>query len=111
MRLTHMTERIEFYSLVEGKTPEGVPTLIESDTPEYSCWAELLNTPMREFKDPTTKVGFRRESPNFAIKFEVNIHIDSMWRVKWRGKFYEITGLDPDFDKRNVTKLECKAVE
>lgn len=110
MRLTRMTERIDFISKEPGITPEGIPTEGISTT-KYSCWAELLNTPMREFKDPTTKVGFRRESPNFAIKFEINIPIDSMWHVVWRGKEYEITGIDPDYDKRNVTKLECKAVE
>lgn len=105
-----MTERIEFYSTEPGVTDDGVP--IENEkTLKYSCWAELLNTPMREFRDPTTKVGFRKEQPNFAIKFEINIPIDSMWHIMWRNKEYEITGVDPDYDKRNVTKIECKAVE
>ncbi|WP_099975307.1 phage head closure protein [Lactobacillus terrae] len=110
MRTTRMTERIEFYSMHNGKTEDGVPI---EDLPvlEFSCWAELLNTPVREYRNPTTQVGFRKESPNFAIKFEIRRPIDSSWHVKWRDKEYEITGLDPDYDRRDLTKLECKVVD
>ena len=107
-----MTERIEFISSKTDKNDDGVmmpPD--ENSKPLFSCWAEVLNTPIREFKDATTKVGNRKESPNFAIKFEPQRLIDSSWKVKWRGNIYQITGIDEDFDKRDLTKLECKAVD
>ncbi len=110
MRLTHMTERIEFFGSKEVQNKYGV-MVPGTDTPLFSCWAEVLNTPIREFKDATTKVGNRKESPNFAIKFEPQRLIDSSWKVKWRGNIYQITGIDEDFDKRDLTKLECKAVD
>lgn len=105
-----MTERIRFVAKGPTITEYGVPTETGSVT-KYECWAEVLNTSMREFKDPATKVGFRRETPNFAIKFEFKVPIDTTWHVIWRGKEYSIEGLDPDFDKNNLTKLSCKAVE
>ena len=110
MRLTHMTERIEFLGSKEIQNKYGV-MVPQSDVSLFSCWAEVLNTPIREFKDATTKVGNRKESPNFAIKFEPQRLIDSSWKVKWRGNIYQITGIDEDFDKRDLTKLECKAVD
>lgn len=110
MRLTHMTERIEFFGSKEVQNKYGV-MVPQKDVPLFSCWAEVLNTPIREFKDATTKVGNRKESPNFAIKFEPQRLIDSFWKVKWRGNIYQITGIDEDFDKRDLTKLECKAVD
>lgn len=109
MRLTHMTERIEFLSNKEVQNEDGV-MVPQNNVVVFSCWAEVLNTPIREFKDATTKVGNRKESPNFAIKFELQRLIDSTWKVRWRGYVYEITGIDEDFDKRDLTKLECKAV-
>lgn len=106
-----MTERIEFISNKPTQNEDGVLVPAGPDTPPiFSCWAEVLNTPIREFKDATTKVGNRRESPNFAIKFEAQRLIDSTWKVRWRNKMYEITGIDEDFDKRDLTKLECKVV-
>lgn len=110
MRLTHMTERIEFLGSKEVQNKYGV-MVPQKDVPLFSCWAEVLNTPIREFKDAMTKVGNRKESPNFAIKFEPQRLIDSSWKVKWRGNIYQITGIDEDFDKRDLTKLECKAVD
>ena len=112
MRLTRMTERSDFISSKKVQNEDGVMVPPSADTPPiFSCWAEVLNTPIREFKDATTKVGNRRESPNFAIKFEMQRLIDSTYKVRWRGKLYEITGIDEDFDKRDLTKLECKAVD
>lgn len=109
MRLTHMTERIQFLGSKSVQNEDGV-MVPQDNVTLFSCWAEVLNTPIREFKDATTKVGNRKESPNFAIKFEPQRLIDSSWKVKWRGNIYEITGIDEDFDKRDLTKLECKAV-
>ena len=80
MRLTHMTERIEFLGSKEVQNKYGV-MVPQKDVPLFSCWAEVLNTPIREFKDATTKVGNRKESPNFAIKFEPQRLIDSSWQV------------------------------
>jgi len=110
MRTTRMTERIEFWKTSYSKDENNVPVNGKSKC-VYSCWAELLNTPIREFRNPTTKVGYRRESPNFAIRFNVHQPIDSTWIVVWRDKDYEITGVDEDYDKRDITKIECKAVK
>ena len=107
MRLTHMTERIEFLGSKSVQNEDGV-MVPQDDVPLFSCWAEVLNTPIREFKDATTKVGNRKESPNFAIKFEAQRPIESTWKVKWRGTIYQITGIDEDYDKRDLTKIERK---
>ena len=109
MRLTRMTERIEFWDSESTQNEDGV--MVPGGSLQFSCWAEVLNTPIREFKDATTKVGNRRKSPNFAIKFEMQRLIDSAWKVHWRGEVYRITGIDEDFDKRDLTKLECQAVD
>jgi len=104
-----MTERIEFLGTTIKQNEDGVT--YEDTGTLFSCWAEVLNTPNREFRDPTTKVGYRKNSPNFAIRFVAQRPIDSTWKIKWRGDTFEITGIDEDFQKRDITKIECKEVE
>lgn len=109
MRLSNMRERIELWGTEPGKTSEGIAT---KDQPklEYRCYTEVLNTPIREYRNPSDKVGLRKESPVFIIRFNPDVVIDTTWTIRWRGQFYEIIGTDPDYDKRTITKIEARAI-
>lgn len=71
-------------------------------------WAELPKMTVREFVQNSSDVGFRKESPTFLIAFKTRKEIQSNWLIGWRGKMYEITGMDPDYDKRDVTKISAQ---
>ena len=36
--------------------------------------------------------------------------IQPEWRIKWRGKRYEITGIDPDYQNKDLTKVTAQVI-
>lgn len=50
-------------------------------------------------------MGFRKETPVFLIAYKQQKEIQPEWRIKWRGKRYEITGIDPDYQNKDLTKV------
>ena len=48
-------------------------------------------------------MGFRKETPVFLIAYKQQKEIQPEWRIKWRGKRYEITGIDPDYQNKGIT--------
>jgi hypothetical protein len=59
MRLTHMTERIEFLSNKEVQNEDGV-MVPQDNAIVFSCWAEVLNTPLGSLKTPRLKLAIAR---------------------------------------------------
>lgn len=108
MRTTRMTERIQLVSYDPGRTPDGVPT-DDVMTTHLTLWAEVPKVPIREVVDPQTKLGTRRDSPVFLVRFLTTEEIEPTWRVLWRGQEYEITGVDPDYQRRDITTITAKA--
>ena len=108
MRTNRMTERIAFVSY-ESKKVNGVPVdgvLVKHMT----VWAEVPKVPIREANDPQTKLGTRKDSPTFLVRFLTAEEIQPTWRIQWRGKEYQITGLAPDYERRDLTTITAKAV-
>jgi SPP1 family predicted phage head-tail adaptor len=104
-----MTERIAFVSYESGMTEDGVPTDAKKTT-HMTVWAEVPKIPIREVIDPQTKLNVRRETPTFLIRFLTEKEIDNRWRIEWRGQEYEISGFDPDYQRRDVTTITAKVV-
>lgn len=106
MRTTRMTERISFISYQE-KIVNGMQTEAEKVT-HFSVWAEVPKVSAKEFNDPQTKIGYRRDMPVFYIRFLTESEIDMSWRIEWRGNEYQIVDFDPDYDKKDMTKIGTK---
>lgn len=108
MRTNRMTERITFvsYQLVKknGVPVDGMPV------EHMTVWAEVPKLPIREANDPQTKLGTRKDSPTFLVRFLTKEEIQPTWRIRWRGTEYQITGLDPDYQRRDLTTITAKAV-
>lgn len=109
MKTNNMRERIAFVSMT-GAVKNGVP-VGSQPVEHFSCWAEVPKIPIREANDPQTNVGVRTDSPTFLVRFLTDEDIDPKWLIQWRGNTYEITGLDPDFDKRDITTITAKRKE
>lgn len=105
-----MTERISFYSVKSGIDPETHQPIHNQLHMEFSAWAEVPKIPIREFVDKGSDVGFRKESPTFLIAFKTPKEIQSNWLIKWRGKTYQITGMDPDYKLRDLSKISTQEV-
>ena len=103
MKLTHMTERITFLAKKTSVDENYSP--VEVETEKFSCWAEVQKLTLREFRN-SENVGYRKTTPIFLIAYKQKEEIQPDWRIKWRGKIYEITGLDPDFQKKDLTKIQ-----
>ncbi|MFD1431374.1 MULTISPECIES: phage head completion protein [Lacticaseibacillus] len=103
MRTTNMRERITFVSL----TPAEVNGVIVPDNPtdQMTVWAEVPKVPLREANDPQTTLGVRTEKPTFIIRFLTDSNIDPSWCIRWHGVLYDITGLDPDYQRRDITTI------
>ena len=102
MRTNRMTERIAFVSY-ESKKVNGVPVggvLVKHMT----VWAEVPKVPIREANDPQTKLGTRKDSPTFLVRFLTAEEIQPTWRI------HQITGLDPDYERRDLTTITAKVV-
>lgn len=108
MRTNRMTERITFVSY-GAKKVNGVP--VDGEPIEHmTVWAEVPKAPIREANDPQTKLGTRKDSPTFLVRFLTTEEIQPTWRIQWRGNEYQITGLDPDYERRDLTTITAKAV-
>lgn len=108
MRTNRMTERITFISYPIVKK-NGVP--VDGDPVEHmTVWAEVPKVPIREANDPQTKLGTRKDSPTFLVRFLTTEEIQPNWRIRWRSREYQITGLDPDYQRRDLTTITAKAV-
>lgn len=110
MKIKNMTERITFYSVKSGIDPETHQPIHNQPHMEFSVWAEVPKIPIREFVDKGSDVGFRKESPTFLIAFKTPKEIQSNWLIKWRGKTYQITGMDPDYKLRDLSKISTQEV-
>jgi hypothetical protein len=110
MKIKNMTERITFYSVKPGIDPETHQPIYNQPHMEFSVWAEVPKIPIREFVDKGSDVGFRKESPTFLIAFKTPKEIQSNWLIKWRGKTYQITGMDPDYKLRDLSKISTQEV-
>ena len=84
-----------------GINPETHRPIKDQKVKEFTVWAEVQNS---------SNVGFRKESPTFLIAFKTRKEIQSNWLINWRGKWYEITGMDPDYAKRDLTKITAQEV-
>jgi head-tail adaptor len=100
-----MRERITFVSYSPGKV-NGVP-VSNQKTEHMTVWAEVPKLPIREAK---TDLGIRIDSPTFIVRFLTDEQIEPTWRIEWRGQIYEITGLDPDYQRRDITTITGKRV-
>ena len=105
MRTTNMRERITFVSYGRGVV-NGVPTS-NTETKHMTVWAEVPKTPLRE---ASNDLGIRTEKPTFIVRFLTDEDIEPTWRIKWRGSEYEIAGLDPDYQRRDITTITAKKV-
>lgn len=105
MRTNNMRERITFVSYSPGKV-NGVPGSNQK-TEHMTVWAEVPKLPIREAK---TDLGIRTDSPTFIVRFLTDEQIEPTWRIEWRGQTYEITGLDPDYQRRDITTITGKRV-
>lgn len=110
MKLKNMTERITFYSAQTGIDPDTHQPIENQLTEEFSCWAEVPKLPIREFVQNSSDVGFRRESPTFLVAFKLPKPIQSNWIIIWRGKKYQITGMDPDYKTRDLSSISAQEV-
>ncbi|WP_251547856.1 phage head completion protein [Limosilactobacillus caecicola] len=110
MKIKNMTERITFYSVDPGVDPETRQPTDASPVEEFSCWAEVPKLPIREFVNNGSQVGFRKESPTFLVAFKLPKVIQPNWLIKWRDKWYEITGMDPDYKTRDLSKISTQEV-
>lgn len=106
MRTTNMRERIAFVSYGRKKV-NGVP-VDNARTEHFSVWAEVPKVPIREVAKGD--LGIRKDTPVFIIRFLTESEIDTTWRIEWRGSEYEITGFDPDFQRRDITTITAKKV-
>lgn len=111
MKIKNMTERITFYSVQSGVDPVTRQPVENQPVEEFSCWAEIPKLPIREFVQNSSGVGFRKESPTFLVAFKLPKPIESNWQIKWRGKMYEITGMDPDYKLYDLTKISAQEVK
>ncbi len=100
-----MRERIELVSFEMG-TVNHVATSTQR-TSHGARWAEVPKVPIREAVDQTTKLDNRKDSPVFIVRF-TPAEIQPEWCVSWRGNLYDITGLDPDYQKRDITTITTK---
>ncbi|WP_225430243.1 head-tail adaptor protein [Limosilactobacillus antri] len=105
-----MTERITFYSVQTGVDPVTRQPLDSAPVKEFSCWAEVPKLPIREFVQNSSEVGFRKESPTFLVAFKLPKPVQPNWLIEWRGKNYEITGMDPDYKLRDLSKISAQEV-
>lgn len=103
-----MTERITFCSRqtgVDSKTHRPVKSQLID---EFSVWTEVESMKVRDFT--TNTVAFRRETPVFLIAYKTQKEIQSNWLIKWRGRVYEITGMDSDYEHKDLTKISAQEV-
>lgn len=105
MRTNNMRERITFVSYTSGKV-NGVPVSSQK-TEHMTVWAEVPKLPIRE---ANSDMGVRTDAPKFIVRFLTDEDIEPTWRISWRGVEYEITGLDPDYQKRDITTITAKKV-
>lgn len=108
MRTLHLTERIQFIS-TGRKLVNGVPT-DTAEKLEFEVWAEVPKVPIREVRDPSVKVGFRKDKPTFLIRYLTEKEINPKWRIKWRQNLYTITGMDQDFLNKDITTITAERV-
>lgn len=108
MRTLRLTERIQFIS-TGRKLVNGVPT-DTAEKLEFEVWAEVPKVPIREVRDSSVKVGIRKDKPTFLIRYLTEKEIDPKWRIRWRGNLYSITGLDPDFLRKDMTTITAERV-
>lgn len=106
MRTTNMRERITFVSYGRTKV-NGVSVDAKEPTKHMTVWAEVPKVPIREAR---SGLNIRTDTPTFIIRFLTDEDIDPTWRIQWRGGEYEITGLDPDYQRRDITTLTGKRV-
>lgn len=102
-----MTERITFYAVESGIDPETRQPVDGQPVKQFSCWAEVPKLPIREFIKNSSNVGFRKETPTFLVAFKLPKPIQANWLIKWRDKWYEITGMDPDYKTRDLSKISA----
>lgn len=105
MRISTMTERITFYSISSGIDPITHRQISNKETDEFSCWCEVSKLTVRETIKAPSEMGFRKEMPTFLIAYKQKKEIQSEWRIKWRGRHYEIIGIDPDYQHKDLTKV------
>ncbi|PLA93144.1 phage tail protein [Ligilactobacillus salivarius] len=110
MRLSTMTERITFYSISSGIDPKTHRQIANKEQDEFSCWCEVSKLTVRETVKAPSEMGFRKETPVFLIAYKQQKEIQPEWRIKWRGKRYEITGIDPDYQNKDLTKVTGQVI-
>ena len=108
MRTLRLTERIQFIS-TGRKLVNGVPT-DTAEKLEFEVWAEVPKVPIREVRDSSVKVGIRKDKPTFLIRYLTEKEIDPKWKIRWRGGLYTITGLDPDFLRKDMTTITAERI-
>lgn len=108
MQTIHMTERIALVSNGR-KLVNGVST-DTAETVQLELWAEVPKMPVREARDPHVQVGFRKDKPTFLVRYLTEKEIDPKWKIRWRGGLYSITGLDPDFLRKDITTITAERV-
>ncbi|ERL64048.1 hypothetical protein L248_1695 [Schleiferilactobacillus shenzhenensis LY-73] len=101
-----MTERIQFVSY-ESDVINGVP--IDGVKVDHgTVWAEVPKITIREATDPQTKLGTRKDTPTFLVRYLAAVNVQPEWRIIWRGVEYEITGMDPDYERRDLTTITAR---
>ncbi|KRL76619.1 hypothetical protein FC36_GL001857 [Ligilactobacillus equi DSM 15833 = JCM 10991] len=103
-----MTERITFVAKTTGINEDFEP--FEKTEELFSCWAEVSKLTVREMLNKKEQVGYRKNTPLFLIAYKQKMEIQPDWQIVWRGKTYEITGLDPDYQKKDLTKIQAREV-
>ena len=111
MKTTDMTERITFCSVQEGINPKTHRPIKNQLVSEFTCWTEVPKLSVREFTSRENDISFRRSNPTFLIAYKQKKEIQNNWIIKWRNRLYTITGMDPDFQHKDVTTIVAQEVE
>jgi head-tail adaptor len=107
MKTNNMRERITFVSFSARENDLGV-VVADSPHDEFSVWAEVPKVPLREANDPNTELGIRTQKPTFIVRFLTQTEVQPEWAVRWHAKLFDITGLDPDYQRRDITTITTK---
>lgn len=110
METTYMTERITLCSVATGIDPVTHRPLKQRLVEEFTVWAEVARLPIREMIANGSKIGFVKESPVFKIAYQTPKEIQPNWLIKWRGKQYAITGMDPDYRTKDTMTILTQEV-
>ena len=107
MRLNRLNQRITFVSIHGGKNEDG-EYIENKQVDEFTCWAEIQKSPLKEFRNHESGLEGQQETFTVVIRYLQEKSIDTSWRVRFNGVLYEITGLEKDYSFREIQQLKVR---